>query len=70
MNTIEKKERKASKYVIREARFWVCTYSHTEDCEAAKLALLWCAFETEAMAQGLTTWRGVKLGDDHANNEG
>jgi len=63
MNTIEKKERNASKYVIHEAKCFAQEYSSRQDYEAATLALLWCAFETEAMAQGLTTWRGVQLGD-------
>jgi len=46
------------------AKTYVNYLCHKEDLEAAMLALLWAAFEQEAIAQGLTKWRGVVLGDD------
>ncbi len=63
MNTIEQKEKQASGYLFKEAQVLAMEYSQRDDVDAATLALLWCAFETEAMAQGLTTWRGIQLGD-------
>tara|TARA_R110000868_G_scaffold211993_2_gene462024 strand:+ start:6743 stop:6946 length:204 start_codon:yes stop_codon:yes gene_type:complete len=67
MNTIEQKELNVAMYLIKQAKEYVKNYSMAQDYTAATLALLWCAFETEAMAQGLTTWRGIELGDDHEN---
>ena len=64
MNTIERKEYEAA-YEMRTLAFSKAqkyTIDHN-DLTATTLALLWCAFETEAMAQGLTQWRGIKLGD-------
>jgi hypothetical protein len=63
MNKIDEEESNASYYVIQEAEHLAMEYSQPEDYDAAKLALLWCAFETEAIAQGLTHWRGAELGD-------
>ena len=63
MKTIEQQELAASAYVVQEAASWAIEYSQPGDLEAATLALLWAALEQEAMAQGLTKWRGIELGD-------
>ena len=68
MNTIEQKESLASFEVRDRAYVLACHYTQNyDDIDASKLALLWTAFEYEAMAQGLTQWRGIQLGDDHEN---
>ena len=64
MKTIEQKEIESSRHVRILATVHATNYSNPQDVEAATLALLWCAFEHEAMAQGITQWRGIKLGDE------
>jgi len=68
MNRIQQLENKEALYLRLTAMGSAKSYTkNVDDNFAATLALLWCAFETEAMAQGLTQWRGIQLGDDHEN---
>ena len=67
MNTIEQKENYEAWILRKNANRAAVRYTKNKnDYAAATLALLWCAFEEEAMKQGLTHWRGAVLGDDAA----
>lgn len=67
MNTIEQKELTASFEVRDRAYVFASHYTQNDDdIEASTLALLWAAFEQEALSQGLSQWRGVVLGNDTA----
>jgi hypothetical protein len=67
MNTIEQKETRYAMILRSSAQIYANYGFNKQDVQASKLAVLWAAFEQEAMAQGLTQWRGIQLGDDHEN---
>ena len=58
---IEQKEALAAEKVIHTAYGHVMQYAKNEDIEAATIALLWAAFQTEAKRFGLTEWKGLEL---------
>jgi hypothetical protein len=58
---IEQKEALAAEKVIHTAYGQVMSYAKNEDVEAATIALLWAAFQTEAKRFGLTEWKGLEL---------
>ena len=62
MTPVEKETRQA-KQLRESALIYVKYVCEKQDVQAATLGLLWAAFEQEAMAQGLTKWRGIELGD-------
>jgi hypothetical protein len=59
--TTDEKEAIAAEKVIHSAYHHVMSYAKNEDIEAATIALLWAAFETEAKRFGLESWRGLQL---------
>jgi hypothetical protein len=62
MNKIEQEEKRYAMILRSCANIYANHGFNQQDVKASKLAVLWAAFEQEAIAQGLTKWRGVQLG--------
>ena len=61
---INDKEALAAERVIHCAYGQAMGYSKGEDLKAATVALLWAAFQKEALDMGLESWRGLDLQSD------
>lgn len=62
--TANEEETIASGIIQVCARAMVTRYTMPEDLDASTLAVLWAAFQAEAIKNGLSEWRGVELGDN------